>query len=202
MWSQHLTNGDALTPDLIAHAYQLGYFPMTVRRNIVGWYRPTVRALFPMSGIHVSSSLAKVIRQNRFEIRFDTSFEAVMWACMRPTDNWISEPLIRVFTEIHHEGWGHCCECWRDGQLVGGTYGIAQGTLFSAESMFHRETNGSKVALWAMINRCRELGFEVFDAQIMNPHLESLGAFEMPDADYQSVLKSCLAGQTAWSRST
>lgn len=188
-----------LTPWLIRYAYEEGAFPMTMDDGEVQWFQPRQRALFPMDGIHVSKSLEKVIRKGEFEIRFDTSFEAVMRSCLRPDGNWISEDFIRVYTVIHHEGWGHCSECWLDGELVGGVYGIALGGCFCAESMFHRRTNASKVALWAMVNKCRELGFTIFDAQIMNPHLESLGAFEVPHRQYIPMLAQALEVDTIWS---
>lgn len=188
-----------LTPWLIRYAYEEGAFPMTMDDGEVQWFQPRQRALFPIEGIHVSRSLAKVIHRGEFEVRFDTSFEQVMRNCLRPDGNWISEDFIRVYTVIHHEGWGHCAECWQDGELVGGVYGIALGGCFCAESMFHRRTNASKVALWAMVNRCRELGFTIFDAQIMNPHLESLGAFEVPHRKYTAMLHEALQIQTEWS---
>ena len=198
-----------LTPQLVFQAYQQGYFPMADIPNPgesapkdkpeLGWYIPYHRALFPMEGIRVSRSLAKTIRQHIFEIRFDTAFESVMRSCLRPEDNWISEEIIEVYTEIHHQGWGHCSECWSDGELVGGVYGIAIGGCFFAESMFHRKTDASKVALWAIINRCRDLRFTIFDAQIMNPHLKSLGAFSMPNAKYQRLLRQALLITTQWS---
>ena len=188
-----------LTPWLIRYSYEEGAFPMTMDDGEVQWFQPRQRALFPIEGIHVSRSLAKVIKRGEFEIRFDTSFEQVMKNCLRPDGNWISEDFIRVYTVIHHEGWGHCAECWQDGELVGGVYGIALGGCFCAESMFHRRTNASKVALWAMVNRCRELGFTIFDAQIMNPHLESLGAFEVPHRKYIPMLQKALQVQTEWS---
>ncbi|HWD38475.1 MAG TPA: leucyl/phenylalanyl-tRNA--protein transferase [Fimbriimonas sp.] len=191
--------GEDLTPWTVRYAYEQGAFPMANDEGEIEWYQPYQRALFPVEGIHVSRSLAKTIRHGIFEVRFDTSFEAVMRACLRPHDNWISEDIIRVYTQIHFEGWGHCSECWREGRLVGGVYGIALGSCFCAESMFHRETNGSKVALWAMVEKCRELGFTIFDAQIMNPHLKSLGAFEIPNAGYLRLLKGALLGRTPWS---
>lgn len=150
----------------------------------------------------MSRSLLKVIKKGWFEVRFDTAFESVMRACLRPDDNWISEDFIRCYTQIHEEGWGHCAETWRDGELVGGVYGIALGSCFCAESMFHRETNGSKVALWALIEKCRSLGFTIFDAQMMNSHLKSLGAFEVPHKEYVRQLADALTKTTAWSVST
>lgn len=188
-----------LTPWLIRYAYEEGAFPMTMDDGEVQWFLPRQRALFPIDGIHVSRSLRKVIDRGEFEIRFDTAFEEVMRSCLRPDGNWISEDFIRVYTLIHHEGWGHCAECWKDGELVGGVYGIALGGCFCAESMFHRRTNASKVALWAMVEKCRELGFTIFDAQIMNPHLESLGAFEVPHREYLPMLEKALKVETVWS---
>ena len=193
-------SGEQLTPFLIRYGYRQGAFPMTMDDGDVAWFQPRTRALFPIEGIHVSHSLAQTIRQAKFEITFDKAFEQVMRGCLRPTDNWISEEFIQVYTEIHREGWAHSCECWRDGQLVGGLYGIAIGACFCAESMFHRHTDASKVALWAMVNHCRELGFTIFDAQIMNPHLASLGAFEISHREYMRRLNEALQHETEWSR--
>src|SRR4051812_18190937 len=145
-WSGSRANpmGDQeLTPWLIRYAYEQGAFPMTMEDGRIDWFQPWRRALFPIEGVHVSRSLAKIIRRGGFEIRFDTAFEQVMRCCLRPDDNWISEEFIRVYTQIHHEGWAHCGECWIDGELAGGVYGLAVGTCFCAESMFHRATNAS-----------------------------------------------------------
>ena len=188
-----------MTPWLIRYAYEQAAFPMTMEDGLVEWFQPHFRALFPIEGIHVSRTLKATLRKELFEIRFDTAFEQVMRGCLRPKDNWISEEFIRCYTQIHLEGWGHCAECWQDGQLVGGAYGISLGTTFCAESMFHRKTDASKVALWALVNRCRELGFGMFDAQIMNPHLCSLGAYEIPHEEYASLLADGLSKSTIWS---
>ena len=188
-----------LTPWLIRYAYEEGAFPMTVDDGSIQWFQPRRRALFPIEGIHVSRSLRKQIAKQTFDIRFDTAFERVMRGCLRPEGNWISEEFIRVYTLIHREGWGHCAECWIGEDLVGGVYGIAIGGCFCAESMFHRETNASKVALWALVEKCRNLGFILFDAQIMNPHLKSLGAFEVSHNEYLSRLDKALRVETEWS---
>jgi leucyl/phenylalanyl-tRNA--protein transferase len=192
-------SGEQLTPFLIRYGYRQGAFPMTIEDGTVAWFQPKRRALLPIEGIHVSHSLAKTIRQRKFDVTFDQAFEDVMRGCLRPAENWISEEFIQVYTQIHREGWAHSCECWADGELVGGTYGLALGACFSAESMFHRHTNASKVALWAMIDKCRELGFRIFDAQIMNSHLKSLGAFEISHAEYMRRLKDALEIETSWS---
>jgi leucyl/phenylalanyl-tRNA--protein transferase len=146
--------GEELTPWLIRYAYEQGVFPMTMEDGEVEWFQPYKRALFPISGIHVSRSLAKVIRRGMFAVTFNTDFRGVMRACLRHKENWISEEFIRAYGEIHDQGWGHCVECRSEGRLVGGAYGIVVGSCFSAESMFHRETNASKVALWALVERC------------------------------------------------
>jgi leucyl/phenylalanyl-tRNA---protein transferase len=190
---------DPLTPWLVRYGYAQGALPMTMEDGEVGWFRPRRRCLFPLSGVHVSRSLARTIRRGTFEIRFDTAFEAVMRGCLRPDGNWISEDFIRVYTLIHHEGWGHCAEAWVGDELVGGAYGIALGSCFCAESMFHRATDASKVALAALVDRCRELGFTIFDAQIMNPHLRSLGAYEVPEREYARMLRDALERTTPWS---
>jgi leucyl/phenylalanyl-tRNA--protein transferase len=191
-------DGGELTPWLIRYAYEQGVFPMTMDSGEVEWFQPRRRALFPVSGIHVSRSLAKVLRTGEYEIRFDTSFEKVMRGCLRPGENWISEDLIRVYTEIFHEGWAHCAESWHAGELCGGVYGISLGSCFCAESMFHRRTNASKVALASLVRHCGELGFTIFDAQIMNPHLASLGAYEVPHEKYLGMLSEALSKPVLW----
>lgn len=193
---------NSLTPHLIRYAYEQGAFPMADSFDVIEWYRPHVRTLFPIEGVHVSHSLKKTIRSSVYEVRFDTSFRQVMENCLRPDDNWINEEIISVYTEIFEQGWGHCAECWADEELVGGLYGIALGSCFCAESMFHKKTDASKVALAAMVDKCRELGFTMFDAQIMNSHLESMGAFEISHKKYMTQLLKALGDSTPWSSAT
>lgn len=192
-------NPGELTPWSLAYAYRHGAFPMGDETQEIHWYRPYHRALFPLSGIRVSRSLARSLRRGRFEVRFDTAFEPVMRGCLRPEGNWITEPIIQAYCAVHGEGWAHCAECWSEGRLVGGVYGLALGSAFFAESMFHRETDASKVALAALIDRCREMGFEIFDAQVMNPHLASLGAYEVSHAEYMDMLESAIVKPNPWS---
>jgi len=192
--------GEELSPWLLRYGYERGAFPMTLEDGSVEWFQPRKRCLFPIEGIHVSRSLEKRLRRGDFEIRFDTAFVEVMQNCFRPTDNWLSEHFIRAYGQAHVEGWAHCSECWLDGELVGGAYGIALGSCFSAESMFHRVTDASKAALWALVSRCEELGFTIFDAQIMNPHLLSLGAYEVPHLAFEIMLSDALKRTTPWSK--
>jgi len=188
--------GQELTPHILRIGYREGLFPMTLENGDIGWFRPRRRALFPIEGIRVSRSLRKVIRSGEFEIRFDADFEGVIRGCFRPTDNWLSEDFVRAYTLAFREGWAHCAECRREGELVGGVYGINLGAYFAAESMFHRATNASKVALWAMIHRSRDAGIRLFDAQVMNPHLASLGAYELSADRFALLLEDALREPT------
>ncbi|MDX2064784.1 MAG: leucyl/phenylalanyl-tRNA--protein transferase [Fimbriimonadaceae bacterium] len=192
--------GAELTPATVYRGYVHRAFPMAEDDGTIQWYRPNVRALFPIRGAHVSRSMRRVLQSGTFQVTFDRAFREVMHGCLRPEDNWIDEQIIRVFTEIHHEGWGHSCEVWRGDELVGGLYGIAIGAYFAAESMFHRETNASKVALISMVDRCRAEGFVLFDAQIMNPHLQRMGAFELRDRDFERALQAACDIETQWGR--
>ena len=193
-------NGADLTPEMVWAGYSQGYFPMTVYANEVEWLYPRRRTLFPIAGLHVSKSLKKTLRQKRFEVRFDTAFRQVMERCVRPDENWISKDFVRVYTDIHEQGWAHSAESWEGDELVGGVYGVAIGACFCAESMFFVKTDASKVALCALIDKCRELGFIAVDAQIMNPHLASLGAYDIPHTEYLTILKAAMARSTPWSR--
>lgn len=165
----------------------------------IGWFQPRRRAVFPIEGIAVSRSLRKELTRQRFRITFDDAFVAVVQACRRPEGTWINDEIVRAFVQVHHEGWGHSCECWDGEELVGGVYGIAIGACFCAESMFHTRTNASKVALWALVEECRRLGFELFDAQIMTPHLASLGALEVTHDEYLRRLQDATRRSTSWS---
>jgi leucyl/phenylalanyl-tRNA---protein transferase len=182
------------TPRGLLIAYSNAIFPMwheEIRQ--IGWYRPDPRAIIPLDGFHVSRSLRKVLRRGHFEIRCNTDFVGVMRACAdRPEGTWISEDFVRVYGELHRLGFAHSVEAWREGKLVGGTYGIAIGGAFMAESMFHRETDASKVALAALVGRLNERGFTLLDVQYLTPHLESLGAVEISGDEYGRRLQRAI----------
>ena len=184
-----------LTSDGVELAYRHGIFPMADERTgEVLWFRPDPRAVIPLDGFHISRSLARTLRRGTFEVRVDTDFEGVMRGCAdRPEGTWISERFVDVYSELHRAGKAHCVEAWRDGRLVGGAYGLALGGAFMAESMFHRETDASKVALAALIGRLRERRFTLLDVQYVTPHLESLGAVEITRREYERRLERALA---------
>ncbi|HLH81065.1 MAG TPA: leucyl/phenylalanyl-tRNA--protein transferase [Chthonomonas sp.] len=182
------------TPETVVWAYSMGIFPMYVEEaKEILWFRPEMRAIMPLDGFHVSRSLAKTIRKGRFEVRINTAFEEVMRGCAdRPEGTWITEDFIRVYTELHRRGLAHSVETWREGRLVGGTYGVALGGAFMAESMFHRETDASKVALAALVHRLKERNFVLLDVQYLTPHLQRLGAIEIPNKVYLAKLQKAL----------
>lgn len=193
------TNTELL--EWVRQAYAAGFFAMgSEETKEVNWYTSPLRALFPIEGIHCSRSFRRFLRSHPYRTTVDQDFDAVMHGCMRPGENWIVPDIVEWFNEMHRLGWAHSCEVWREDELVGGVYGLAVGSCFIAETMFHRETNCSKLALHTMIEHCRNLGFTVFDAQVMNPHLKSLGAFEMPHAEFLEVLRECQVTEVAWNK--
>jgi leucyl/phenylalanyl-tRNA--protein transferase len=183
-----------LTPEGVLLAYAHGIFPMADERSgEILWFRPDPRAIIPLDGFHVSRSLARTIKRATFEIRLDSDFEGVMRNCAdRPEGTWISERFVEVYAALHRAGKAHSVEAWREGRLVGGVYGLALGGAFMAESMFHRETDASKVALAALCSRLRDRGFVLLDVQYVTPHLESLGAVEITRGDYERRLAEAL----------
>jgi leucyl/phenylalanyl-tRNA--protein transferase len=184
-----------LTPDGVELAYRHGIFPMADEgSDHILWFRPDPRAVIPLDGFHVSRSLARTLRRAIFEVRLDTNFEGVMRGCADRTEGtWISERFVEVYGALHRAGKAHSVEAWRDGRLVGGAYGLAFGGAFMAESMFHRETDASKVALAALVGHLQKRRFTLLDVQYVTPHLESLGAVEITRREYERRLERALA---------
>jgi leucyl/phenylalanyl-tRNA--protein transferase len=179
--------------------YRQGYFPMAEHADDEEFMivAPKVRALLPIRDLHISKSLQKLVKKAPFEIRIDTDFAAVIAACAeqqegRP-ETWINAEIQRLFIELHEMGYAHSVECWREGKLVGGLYGLALGGLFCGESMFSRVPNASKVALVHLCARLDAAGFSLLDAQFRNPHLEQFGLYEMPQADYVRAIQPLLS---------
>jgi leucyl/phenylalanyl-tRNA--protein transferase len=187
--------GCDLTPSLLRTGYLQGVFPMGEdESDEVEWYMPNQRCLFPIEGITVSRSLAKCLKNPKWQVTFDSAFEQVMWSCRRaPGDNWITPEIVRAYTECFEEGWAHSVEVWIGDELVGGSYGLALGKCLAAESMFHKVRDASKVALYHFVNWARENGYSMFDAEVMNPHLKSLGAYTIENSEYLGLLHSGLS---------
>lgn len=160
------------------------------------WYDPDPRAILPLDQFHVSRSLQRTVQQGRFEVRYNTAFTAVIRACAAPApgrqETWISEEIIAAYTELHRSGFAHSVECWLNGKLVGGLYGVAAGGLFAGESMFYKERDASKVALVYLVCRLRQQGFQLLDVQFMTEHLRRFGAIEIPRMEYKLRLARAL----------
>jgi leucyl/phenylalanyl-tRNA---protein transferase len=185
----------ALDPALVLRAYREGIFPMAMESGEIAWFSPDPRGVIPLEAFHVPSRLARVVRSGRFEIRIDHAFEAVMGACAQREDDdgtWINETILECYVALHRLGIAHSVETWQAGKLVGGLYGVHLGGAFFGESMFHRVTDASKVALVALIDLMRRRSFRLLDTQWVTPHLEQFGAIEIPRQEYLAQLKQAL----------
>ncbi|MNS31387.1 Leucyl/phenylalanyl-tRNA--protein transferase [compost metagenome] len=182
-----------LSPALIVHAYRQGIFPMADDDGTINWYRPDPRAVFPLDTFHVPKSLAKTLRQGKFEIRIDVDFAGVMRGCAGRDETWISGGIIDAYTELHRLGAAHSVEAWQGGELVGGLYGVALGGAFMGESMFSRVTDASKVCLVHLVERLKARGFILLDSQMPTEHLARFGQIEIPHEAYMRQLKRALA---------
>lgn len=163
------------------------------------WYDPDPRAILPLDGLHISRSLSRTLKQNKFEIRVNSAFTAVMQACAAPDfgreETWISQEIITAFTNLHNLSFAHSVEAWFEGKLVGGLYGVALRGLFAGESMFSQKSDASKVALVYLVNRLRERGFHLLDVQFMTDHLGRLGAIEITQAAYKRRLAQAMQAE-------
>ena len=184
--------------DLLMRAYANGIFPMSDARDDPDtfWIEPEQRAILPLNEFRLSKSLAKTVRQGRFVVTADTAFDRVIATCAESRDDrrdtWINPDIEDAFCTLHRIGHAHSVECWLDGELVGGLYGMAMGRAFFGESMFSRATDASKVAMAWLVARMKVGGFELLDCQFMTDHLSSLGAIEISQDDYLVRLEAAL----------
>lgn len=185
---------DKITPELLLRAYAMGIFPMAESRENpeIHWVDPRRRGVFPLEQFHISRSLAKTIRHGRFTVTTDRDFAGVVQGCADRDETWINAEIFALYAALHSNGHAHSLEVWDGADLVGGVYGVVLGGAFFGESMFSRATDASKVALAYLIHRLRAGGFTLFDTQFLTPHLASLGAVEIPRADYQRRLAKAL----------
>lgn len=194
----------AITPEIMLRAYAAGIFPMAETADDPGlfWVEPEWRGIIPLDGFHLSSRLARTVRSDRFEVRVDSDFAAVIAACAeeRPDrpETWINTRIREIFGELFTLGHAHTVECWRDGRLVGGLYGLSLGAAFFGESMFHRETDASKVALVHLVARLRHGRYRLLDTQFQTGHLAQFGTIEIPRDAYRLRLEDALQQQGNW----
>ena len=186
--------GGDFEPSTIVSAYAAGIFPWPHQKEELLWFSPEPRAVMPIAGLYVSSRLARTIRQERFRVTMDAAFPYVVAGCAnRPEGTWISAAILRAYTQLHQLGWAHSFETWNaDGSLAGGLYGVGVGRMFGAESMFHRTTDASKVALAALMQWAADSGVTLVDIQALTPHTERMGGVEIPRREYYRRLKAAL----------
>ena len=190
-------------PETLKAAYSRGIFPWPHEGLPLLWFCPDPRfALVPREA-HLARSLRKRMRRGTYEVRADTAFAAVIRACAarpRPGQDgtWITPEIVAGYTALHREGLAHSIEAWREGRLVGGLYGVHLGSAFFGESMFHTETDASKVALVALVERLRANGFTLLDTQWITPHLAQFGAIEIPKAEYLERLTQAIAQRASF----
>ncbi|WP_109667738.1 leucyl/phenylalanyl-tRNA--protein transferase [Roseicyclus mahoneyensis] len=185
----------ALTPELMIRAYAAGIFPMSdgAQHDSIFWVDPQRRGVFPLDRFHVSRSLRRRLRQGGFEIAVNRDFAGVVTACADRDETWINADIFSTYMALHALGQAHSVEVWMDGALAGGVFGVTLGAAFFGESMFSRRTDGSKLALVHLVERLRMGGFQLFDTQFTTGHLESLGAIEVPRADYRRQLQMAIS---------
>jgi leucyl/phenylalanyl-tRNA--protein transferase len=182
-----------ISAELLLHAYRNGVFPMGLDDGEIGWFSPDPRAVIPIDErFHVPHGLQRTLKKQLFEIRVNTAFEEVMRACATRAETWIDDTIIASYVNLHRRGAAHSVEAWQEGKLAGGLYGVAIGGAFFGESMFHRVTDASKVALFGLVERLRERRFVLLDTQWTTPHLQRFGAYEMPRAEYLTALEKAL----------
>jgi leucyl/phenylalanyl-tRNA--protein transferase len=190
-----------LTPELLLQAYAAGIFPMaeSATDRQLFWVDPVRRGILPLDGFHVPSRLRRTVRSGRFVIRCNSAFEAVMRGCAESTSDrpqtWINDEIIALYTALFRRGAAHCVECWADGVLAGGLYGVQFGAAFFGESMFSRVTDASKVALVHLVARLRHGGFQLLDTQFVTEHLQRFGAIEIPRREYHARLAAALRNE-------
>ena len=193
-------NGSEITPDTLLRAYAAGIFPMAEGRNDpkIHWVDPVLRGVIPLHNFHLSRSLRQAIGKENYTIRTNSAFSAVVEACADRPETWISEPIKALYQSLHDGGFAQSLEVWRKGALIGGVYGVSLGAAFFGESMFSRATDASKIALAYLTHRLSLGGYRLFDTQFLTPHLQSLGAVEIPRADYHRQLTSALASAASF----
>jgi leucyl/phenylalanyl-tRNA--protein transferase len=187
--------GGDLSVERLLLAYRSGIFPWTI--DPITWWSPDPRGIIELDGFHLSRSLNRVIQKGGFEVTMDRAFKAVMEGCAEPArgrrTTWISPEFIGAYTQMHDQGHAHSLECWQNGRLVGGIYGVSVGGFFAGESMFHRVSNASKIALYHLVEHLRHRKFMLFDVQMLTPITQQLGGTNIHREVYLKRLAAAVA---------
>ena len=177
-----------IDPELLLQGYRLGVFPMAMGDATIEWFSPDPRAILPLDAFHLPHALQRAERKKTFEIKIDDRFSDVIEACAKRDDTWINREIIESYTRLHELGYAHSVEAWKEGELAGGLYGVAVGGAFFGESMFHRVTDASKIALVALVQHLRAKKFVLLDTQWLTPHLQQFGGIEISRNHYLRLL--------------
>jgi leucyl/phenylalanyl-tRNA--protein transferase len=187
-----LAVGGKLSTEWLLHAYQRGIFPWYGQEQPILWWAPDPRLVLFPENLHISHSLARVIKREKFTVTLDTAFEEVIDACARPrpqqSGTWITPAMRSAYVDLHHAGHAHSVESWCDGMLSGGLYGIAIGNIFFGESMFTEVADASKIAFVTLVRQLERWGFALVDCQVYTQHLASLGAATIPRKEFTTIL--------------
>jgi leucyl/phenylalanyl-tRNA--protein transferase len=181
-----------IEPELLLQGYRLGVFPMAKEDGAIEWFSPDPRAILPLEDFHVPHALRRLLRRKVFEIKINNCFSEVIEACARREDTWINREIIESYTQMHELGYAHSVETWASGKLAGGLYGVAIGGAFFGESMFHRVTDASKIALVVLVEHLRARKFALLDTQWLTPHLQQFGGIEISRNHYLRLLRRAI----------
>jgi len=188
-----LAFGGDLSPKRLIKAYQQGIFPWFEQEQPILWWSPSQRMVIKPGEMHISRSLKKSLRRAQVKFTINTAFAQVILACAQPRnysqDTWINIRMQRAYQKLHELGYAHSVEVWQDGILAGGLYGLSIGNIFCGESMFHSCTDASKFAFIALQQHLLSINYQLIDCQLHNPHLESLGAVEVPRNNFIEILQ-------------
>jgi leucyl/phenylalanyl-tRNA--protein transferase len=177
-----------ISPELLLQGYRMGVFPMGMPDGTIEWYSPDPRAILPLDKFHIPHGLRRIVERKKFETRINTRFSEVIRACAKREDTWITRQIIQSYERLHELGFAHSVETWQEKKLAGGLYGVAIGGVFFGESMFHRVTDASKVALVSLVERMRARKFVLLDTQWVTPHLAQFGVTEISRPLYLRML--------------
>ena len=181
-----------IPPELLLQGYRLGVFPMAMEDDSIEWFSPERRGIIPLDTFHLPHTARRAWRRRAFDIKIDTAFSEVIRACARREETWINQEIIASYEHLHAIGQAHSVEAWQKDKLAGGLYGVAIGGGFFGESMFHRITDASKVALAALVEQLRRQRFVLLDTQWLTSHLLQFGAMEISRAEYLELLERAL----------
>ena len=187
-----LAASEELGINRLINAYQRGIFPWYSEDQPILWWSPDPRMVITRESLHISRTMRKLINKRAYSVTSDKAFGEVISSCAAPRETqdgtWITEEIIESYKELHHLGYAHSIEVWKEESLVGGLYGIALGKVFFGESMFSRANNASKYGFVTMANRLFEEGYKLIDCQVSSEHMESLGGFDVSRRDFETIL--------------